>query len=219
MTQSQAVDARAGAAVYSRPTLAIYDWFVLGFSNRYVWRCPSPVILKHYNQHISTNHLDVGVGTGYFLDKCQFPSNNVEITLADLNENSLAVTAKRLARYKPKTAVTNVLKPVNLENRFDSIGINYLLHCLPGTMTTKNKVFEYLKHHLNPKGIVFGSTILGKGVTHNFLGQRLIRVYNKKGIFSNTEDSLEILEHNLQENFTTFGLEQRGRVALFWGRA
>ena len=47
----------AGQAVYSKAMLSIYDWFVLGFSNRLIWRCPSTHILALYNQHVTTLHL------------------------------------------------------------------------------------------------------------------------------------------------------------------
>ena len=65
----------AGQAVYTKGNLAAYDLFVLGISNRYIWKCPSVRIKEHYNQHLSSNHLDVGVGTGYFLDQCRFPQH------------------------------------------------------------------------------------------------------------------------------------------------
>jgi hypothetical protein len=65
--------AAAGAAIYSKLFLSVYDFYVLGFSNSFVWQCPSRLILAFYNEHISGKQLDVGVGTGYFLDKCQFP--------------------------------------------------------------------------------------------------------------------------------------------------
>src|SRR5918996_6376268 len=84
----------AGAAIYSKPVLSVYDLYVLGFSNTFVWRCPSHLILDFYNEHISGNHLDVGVGTGYFLDKCKFPTHHPRIALADLNTNSLQATKK-----------------------------------------------------------------------------------------------------------------------------
>jgi hypothetical protein len=35
---------------------------------------------------------------------------------------------------------------------FDSIGLNYVLHCLPGTIRTKSMVFENLEALLNPGG-------------------------------------------------------------------
>src|SRR5579859_657862 len=96
-------DARsvAGAAIYSRTILSVYDIGVLGFSNTFVWKCPTSQILSFYDDHVSANHLDVGVGTGYFLDKCEFPLESPRITLFDLNRNSLRATAKRIGRYKP----------------------------------------------------------------------------------------------------------------------
>ena len=57
----------AGQAVYSKRVLRIYDFVVLGVSNRFIWKCPTQRLEQHYNQHITANHLDVGVGTGYFL--------------------------------------------------------------------------------------------------------------------------------------------------------
>ena len=63
----------AGQAVYTRRTLLAYDFVVLGLSNRFVWKCPTWQLEAHYNWHVSANHLDVGVGTGYFPDRCRFP--------------------------------------------------------------------------------------------------------------------------------------------------
>lgn len=207
-------DSTAGAAVYNRFVLNVYDRFVLEFCNRYVWRCPSSGLLEHYNQHVTAKHLDVGVGTGYFLDKCRFPALP-SITLADLNPTSLEVAARRTARYNPEVKVIDVLKPLALGETFDSIGVNYLLHCLPGKMADKRSVFERLKGQLNPGGVLFGSTILGRGVEHNLLGRGLMRIYNRAGIFTNEQDSLDALEKNLSSVFTTYQLEQCGRVAIF----
>jgi hypothetical protein len=63
----------AGHAFYTRRSLAIYDMAILGYFSRLAWRCPARRIVEHYNLHVSANHLDVGVGTGYFLDHCTFP--------------------------------------------------------------------------------------------------------------------------------------------------
>ena len=125
--------ATAGAAVYNRLVLSAYDLFVLGFSNTFVWRCPTQVMLDFYNEYISGNHLDVGVGTGYYLDRCTFPGSNPEVAIADLNENSLRATASRIERYHPKVYAANVLEPLDIPPAsFDSIAVNYLIHCLPG---------------------------------------------------------------------------------------
>jgi ubiquinone/menaquinone biosynthesis C-methylase UbiE len=211
-------EAEAGAAVYSRPVLWIYDAFVLGFSNRMVWKCPTPGILRFYNAHISGNHLDVGVGTGYFLDKCKFPTAAPQIALLDLNPNSLAATEERLRRYSPTAYQGDVLQPLDLDGRtFDSIGVNYLLHCLPGPPQNKKKVFDHLKAVLNPGGCIFGTTILGTGVPHGWLARRFLKVYNKKQIFGNREDSLAGLEGLLRERFRDYDLKLQGCVAFFKG--
>jgi hypothetical protein len=75
----------AGQAVYSTSTLALYDWFVLGVSNRFVWNCQSEHILALYDRYVTANHLDVGVGTGYFLAHCRFPHDRPRLGLLDLN--------------------------------------------------------------------------------------------------------------------------------------
>jgi ubiquinone/menaquinone biosynthesis C-methylase UbiE len=209
-----------GAAVYSKQVLSVYDLYVLGFSNTFVWRCPSRLILDFYNEHISGKHLDVGVGTGYFLDKCKFPVPNPVIALADINTNSLQATAKRLQRYNPTVHIANVLEPLIFESaNFDSIALNYLLHCLPGNLLDKEAVFRNLRSLLNHnRGVVFGTTILGKGVEQNFLARTLMQVYNSKGIFGNMDDNATDLETVLQNNFRDYAIHVVGCVAFFMGR-
>lgn len=209
----------AGAAIYNNLILSIYDVGVIRLSNRLAWRCPSPRILDFYNENIADNHLDVGVGTGYFLDKCSFPSAAPRIALVDLNPNSLAKTTKRLSGFGPTSHLANVLEPLQLDApKFDSIALNYLLHCLPGTMESKSIVFEHLKAWLNPGGVIFGTTILGQGVSHNALGRRLMALYNAKGIFSNQQDSLSALETALKRSFQRYQTSVVGCVAFFTAR-
>lgn len=208
--------AQAGARIYSDFTLRFYDLFVLGVSNTFVWQCPSPRILDFYNQNVSTNHLDIGVGTGYFLDKCHFSTVDPQISLLDLNPTSLKVTVNRLARYHPAAYVANVLDPLPSSlPTFDSIGLNYLIHCLPGSMREKQVVFKNLTPFLNPGGVLFGTTILGQGTPKNVFAKTLMRFYNQKGIFGNANDTLVDLEYSLQRNFPTYSLKVIGCVAFF----
>jgi SAM-dependent methyltransferase len=217
--QSQAASAEAGAAIYTKPLLSVYDLGVLKLSNQFVWRCPSRLILDFYNENISANHLDVGVGTGYFLDKCRFPSSEPRLALVDLNPNSLAMTAQRLHRYSPTQHLANILEPIQLEPpKFDSVALNYLLHCLPGTLQTKAVVFENLVAWLNPGGVIFGTTILGQGVRPNFLARRLMALYNAKGIFSNLSDNLQDLKTILAKYCRSHHTRVVGCVAFFSGR-
>jgi ubiquinone/menaquinone biosynthesis C-methylase UbiE len=211
--------AEAGAAIYSKILLSLYDLGVIKLSNRFTWRCPSPLMLDFYDQNISANHLDVGVGTGYFLDQCRYPAAAPRIALLDLNPNSLAMTAERLRRYHPITYLANVLEPLQLNTqKFDSIGLNYLLHCLPGTMPSKHRVFENLIPWLNPGGVIFGTTILGRDISPNFVARRLMKLYNVKGIFSNSEDRLSGLEAILGRHFRDYQTKTVGCVAFFTGR-
>jgi hypothetical protein len=46
-----------------------------------------------------------------------------------------------------------------------------------------------------------------------------MRLYNRKGIFSNTEDDLRGLEQGLATQLTDVEIEVVGAVALFAGRA
>jgi ubiquinone/menaquinone biosynthesis C-methylase UbiE len=70
-------DAIAGQAVYSKPVLSIYDIWVLGFSNHFLWKCPTKLISKQFADLATKNHLDVGVGTGYYLKKICITKSNV----------------------------------------------------------------------------------------------------------------------------------------------
>jgi len=63
----------AGQAIYTPRMLYFYDLRVLAASNRWIWKCPTSRLLAHYDRHVSGNHLDVGVGSGYFLARRHFP--------------------------------------------------------------------------------------------------------------------------------------------------
>jgi SAM-dependent methyltransferase len=210
---------RKAAAVYTPLALAFYDLAVLRLSNSFVWQCSSRVLLDFYNQHISDKHLDIGVGTGYFLDRCRFPSTMPKIALFDLNPNSLAKSAKRLRRYNPSCYKGDAFQPIDIGmSGFDSISLNYLLHCLPGDLASKSIVFENVKPLLRDGGIIFGSTILGDGVRHNPLAKQLMKIYNAKGIFSNLSDRQSDLEAGLAAHFAEHKIHIEGCVALFSAR-
>ncbi|MGO1120159.1 class I SAM-dependent methyltransferase [Rhodovibrionaceae bacterium A322] len=217
-TQAPRLDPAPGAEFYTPKSLRIYDFLVHVVSNHLLWRCPTARIQALHNQHMSNNHLDVGVGTGYFLDKGRFPTPQPRLALMDLNTHCLAHAAQRVARYKPTLHEANILEPVYWQDdKFDSIGLGYLLHCLPGSMKSKAVVFDNLKPLLNDGGCLFGATILGQGVQLNAAARKLMGLYNAKGIFTNGEDNLEDLEANLKKAFRRYDLEVVGSVALFVG--
>ena len=105
-----------------------------------------------------------GVGSGYFLDHCRFPAESPRVALLDLNANCLEMAAERIARYSPERYEANVLAPLEPEAaKFDSIGLNYVLHCLPGKLAEKAAALSHLQTLLNPGGVLFGSTLLHAG--------------------------------------------------------
>lgn len=211
--------ARAGQALYTGLLLSMYDAFVLGLSNRYFWRCPSSLLLRHYDANVSAAHLEVGVGTGYFLDRCRFPVPQPSLALYDLMEHPLQVTARRISRYRPAVYQCDVLQPSPIEpESFDSIGLNYVLHCLPGTIRSKGIVFDHLTPLLRPGGVIFGSTVLSNGVRHTPVAQALLAVYNRTGIFTNRDDDLDGLHEILAARFGEYRVEILGSVAVFTAR-
>lgn len=220
MTQQDALAAALpGQAVYTATSLRIYDAMVLGFSNRFLWGCPTAELVALYDDNVSANHLDAGVATGYFLDRCRFPSPSPRLCLLDLNDLCLATAAARVARYRPETLRANVLAPIAAPAEpFDSLGITYLLHCLPGPMPRKAAAFANLKPLLRAGARIFGAAILGRGVPHNMLGRRVMDFYNARGIFGNAEDDLVGLEAGLAGHFRDVAVWQRGTVTLFTAR-
>jgi hypothetical protein len=209
----------AGRAIYTRRLLSVYDLAVIGLSNRLAWRCPARRTVAFYDEHVSANHLEVGVGTGYYLDRCTFPSSAPRLVLLDSSPDSLRVASRRLQRYEPRAVLADAREPITFEGpAFESIALNYVLHCLPGAMEGKRVVFENVKPWLDPEGVVFGSTILGQGVRRNLLARTLMRLYNARGIFGNSTDSLETLEAILDRSFRECRTAVVGCVAFFSGR-
>ncbi len=209
---------RAGQAAYTPLVLKIYDGLVLGVSNRFLWRCPTAELRDLYADNLSARHLDVGVGTGYYLDKVRWPVAEPEITLLDLNPNSLEAAGKRIARYSPKTMTANVLEPLPTQARFDSVGLCYLLHCLPGSIPEKAIVFDHLLAVMSEGAVLFGATLLQGDAPRSRAAQALMNAYNRKGIFSNAEDRLQDLERELKRRFSEVRLRRQGAVAIFEAR-
>ena len=214
------LDTQAGAAVYSPFALRVYDLWVLGVSNRWAWQCSTGrVLLPFYRRYLGARHLDIGVGTGFYLRHARFTEQQ-HVALLDLNEHSLRAAARRLGRPDTELFVQDVMGPLTaLEGKcYDSIALFYLLHCLPGDMAGKARVFDHLKHHLNTGGVLYGATILGDAAGHNGMGRRLMNIYNKKGIFGNRNDTFEGLNKALGQHFDEVEPHQHGKVVCFAAR-
>lgn len=212
-------DVERAHAIYTKRNLAVYDWWVLGFSNAWLWHCPTEKLLELYRAHITANHLEVGAGTGFFPAKTM-PSAQPRLALLDINRNCLEKAAKRLVAFRPELHQENVLEPLLIRGaRFDSIAVNYVLHCLPGRLDQKAAaVFDHLAPHLEDDGVIFGSTLLGLDIQRPLFARMAMTLYNRKGIFSNTQDSLGGLMEALSARFRTFNVEVCGCAVIFWGK-
>lgn len=87
---------------------------------------PSSTLLEH----LGNNHLDIGVGTGFYLT--HVPESSL-ISLMDLNEASLNAASTRAGESKIKHKISHDVfdpYPAALHGQFDSISMFYLLHCL-----------------------------------------------------------------------------------------
>lgn len=209
----------AAADSYRRPAYAAYDLVVLGLVSRWIWRCSRREMLAHYNSQVGRHHLDIGPGTGWFLDKCRFPTKSPSITLLDLNDVMLATAAQRIKRYRPVTHTGDAYKPLDLgTTKFDSVGMNFLLHCLPGSVQQKSVVFDNVTPFLAPGARVFGTTVLGTDAQHTNMSSKLLQRLNRSDVFNNLGDRVDDITYELTERFTDVEISQSGAVCLFSAR-
>jgi SAM-dependent methyltransferase len=207
---------RAEHEIYTSRFLAVYDALILGIYLRYVWRCPRKVLAERYRTHIGRRHLDVGPGTGYFLDVAGPPAG-AAITLLDPSAEVLTHAAQRLARYTPATVRADACSPLPLAGTFESAALNLVLHCIDGA-ERKAAAVRNVAATLDEGGVLFGASVLGTPTVHSRLGRIVLRALNRRGIFSNLEDTEAALRALLHEAFVDVTLERIGAVAVFTAR-
>ena len=202
-------------AIYTPFMLSIYDLLVHGLSNRFAWRCPTRRLIELYRGNLSADHLEAGVGTGYFLDKTG-TSRIHRLVLIDINRHCLDRAGRRLARFEPARYEVNLLAPIALDLApFTSVGLTYVLHCLPGSMSEKLAAIDHLQPLMKKGAVLFGATILGRGIAPNRAARALLDLYNARGVFNNREDDLDSLGSGLRQRFDRVEIEMQGYVAMF----
>ena len=199
---------------YNRFMLTIYDPWVLGFMTRAVWRVPVAPGIEHYRRNLGRRHLDVGPGTGYFLEKSAPPAGT-EITLLDPNPNVLARCSKRLAAIHPTTVQASVMEPLPVDSPFDSAALSFVLHCLRGPMSNKAVAIRNIAAVLDPDGVLFGGTVLGLEEHHTPQARVFLKGANKMGDFDNLGDTEDGLRAILEESFQEVEIEVVGSAAFF----
>jgi SAM-dependent methyltransferase len=195
--------------------LPVYDLLVL-LNNRLVWRSPTANVIKLYNDNVSARHLDAGVGTGYLLHHCRFPTEQPELALLDLSARSLLYARKRLARYtNVKLYRRNIVEPLNLGRTYQSVGLGYLLHCVPeGLGSQLDRILANVEQVLEPGGVVFGATFFREHA-QSLLSRRATSAYERRGIFLNPHASFSTFRDALGRRFDAAQSWQQGAVTFF----
>ena len=205
-TKTRAPDTRlpSGAKSYSGWRLAIYDRWVLGVVNTYAWKCPTSTrLLPPFRDNIRASHLDIGVGTGWYLEHANI-SPDTMVMLCDLSPSALEAAKARLQdQIDVRTLQADILQPLPIKNRFDSASMFFLVHCLPGPVQNKTIIFDHIRHNLTPNGVLTGATVLGphRGWVDKWFGSLIRYFVNKDGIMDNKTDNPETLIAALHRNF------------------
>ncbi len=203
-----------GQSEYTRPVLKLYDPLVLGPIARFVWRCPTTRLVERYRQHIRERHLDVGPGTGYFLERSGLPRGSA-VTILDPNANVLDHASRRLRHFDITAVEADVLKPLPVSGPFDSAALHLVMHCLPGPLERKARAVANVAAVLAPTGVLFGATVLGTSGRHTRLARAFLAVFNRRGAFDNLADTEEGLRDVLGASFERVALETVGSIAIF----
>jgi SAM-dependent methyltransferase len=192
----------------------VYDRVVLGLVSWFVWRCSTSQLVDRYRQHIRDRHLDVGPGTGYFIERSGLPDRS-RVTILDPNRNVLDHTSWRLRRLDVTAVEADVLKPLPVDGPFDSAALHLVIHCLPGPSSRKGLAVANVAAVLAPTGVLFGASVLGTSGSHSWLARRVLGVFNRRGAFDNLDDSEDGLREMLEASFERVELGTLGSVAIF----
>ncbi|OLN83446.1 putative uncharacterized protein YbcY 1 [Colletotrichum chlorophyti] len=215
------------ATTYSPSFLTLfYDKYVLGFNMRYIWGCSTDILLPFFCENFSRNHLDCGVATGYFpavaLARPFRTNSKQRLTLLDLNPNPLNAAKARVLSVTTETEVrcveADVTEPPPKElrgERFDSISMFNLFHCMPGGKG-KFRALGFYKDLLSEDGVLSGCTVLGPRKSTSWITAFQLRWYNKWwGVFNNWEDKEEDLQEALEQEFEEVETWVIGNTMLF----
>ena len=202
--------------VYTPWRLAFYDFWVLGIVSTWAWGCSTAkYLIPHFRSNVGTKHLDIGAGTGYYLRKAEIPTST-ELTILDNEKPALDLAMERSKRTDAKGIVADILHPLGVKDKFDSISMYYLLHCIPATVQEKCNIFSHIKYNMTANGVIHGANVLGKGVRKdNRFAAFIRRGCLNHGVFHNREDNAYEFEHALRQNFKKVETWVIGSVFMF----
>jgi SAM-dependent methyltransferase len=205
-----------GQRDYNRFFLHLYNPIVFRVG-KVVWHVPKAAMLAPYRRYTSGNHLDVGPGTGYWLQHANLAPGS-RVTILDPNRSVLRHVARRLTGLDLTAVEADVLKPLPVQGPFDSAALNMVIHCLPGPPERKAPAIEHIAAVLAPTGVLFGATVLGRSGDHTRIAQRVLTAFNKQGGFDNLNDTEAWLRETLESSFEEVEVRTVGSAAVFVAR-
>lgn len=200
-------------------TLRIGDYFNYEIVYKHIWGCSVSVLKEHFKPLVSDTHLDLSVKSGYLLSHL-LGTKTSKVVIADRCSKNLARSSVYLARFQPETLHLDPRTTFNtLRGSYDSVSINFLLQELPGPIEHKGRlVFNDVYNILESGGVVFGSTLVSRGITKPYLTKKLMRHMNRNLTLRNNLDSPSAIKRSLTKYFTDIRVEVIGCVALFSAR-
>ena len=199
--------------------LDYYDLFVNKINCKYVWKCNEKNIYNLYTNNIQKHHIEIGPGTGYYLKP--FISNLKSLELVDINSNILRYANMRLLNPNLKKKITNINlfqknNILKIDNEITSIGVNCVLHCVPGPIEVSidNLIHNLKKENKENKIIIFGSSVINDS-EKNILQDFELGLLNYFRIFDNKQDNEERLITYFQTRQLQYKIHKVGSIILF----
>ena len=119
---------RLGQLFFSLMSHFLYDLGLYRFVSPFIWRCSTQRLLDNYVENVSQNHLEIGVGSGYFLQRTLCADFLQRLVLLDLNPRCLKKSARRLLEFGPENYQHNILLPMKDDGeKYASVGMNLSL--------------------------------------------------------------------------------------------
>ena len=190
----------------------MYDIIVNDVNCRYVWKCEKNHIFNLYKQNISKNHLEIGPGTGYFLKNYSFSN----LTLMDVNEDTLSFSKNQLKAQSKKIQNFHhdIFKQKKYVKDIDSVGVNYVLHCVDGKL--EDKLDRLAKNLITDRDvIIFGASIIQKEQEKNKITEAELYFLNQMNIFHNQYDYASNAIRYFEKNKIKYNYNVIGNVFLF----
>ena len=208
--------ARLGQLFFSTMSHWLYDSLLYKYITGTIWRCSQDNLLDNYVENISGDHLEVGVGSGYLLSRTLCAEGLKRLVLLDLNRRCLAKSESRLSELSPWAVRHNVLEPLPKELcGFGSIGMNYVLHCIPGSFRNNRKIFSHLHAALRDGGVLFGATLIPGPLRQGVAASLFMSLLRVLGIFHNSNHTQRGLKISLEATFKQVNVTRIGSALIF----